>query len=64
MARTEEKGVKVVLDLKEGTQTVSGCNLSATDDQLYALAMAVAQLEDEDVVDVTKVVETTLMADA
>ena len=55
------KGTKVVLKLAEGSQTISGCNPTATDEQLYALGDAVSKLEAQSVDAVTKVVESTLI---
>ena len=61
MVTAELKSTKVVLKLAEGSQTISGCNQAATDDQLYALAKAVSKLEAQSVDTVTKVTETTLV---
>lgn len=55
------KSVKVVLKLAEGSQTISGCNAQATDEQLFALGNAVSKLEAQSVNAVTKVVESTLV---
>ena len=55
------KNTKVVLKLAKGSQTISNCNADATDDQLYALGKAVASLESEDLEEVKKVVESTLV---
>ncbi len=52
--------VKVVLKHKEGTQTISGCSKSATEEGLYSLATAVAELLEEEVREVSKV-ETTIL---
>lgn len=61
MAVTSElKGVKLVLDLTKGSQTISNCNPQATDENLSALATAVGALESEQVQTVVKVVETVL----
>ena len=57
------KDVKVVLKLAKGSQTISNCNKSATDEQLYALGSAVATLEAESLETVTKVVMSTLVSE-
>lgn len=61
MAKSVVKGTKVVLKLAEGSQTISGCKLTATDTELYALGSAVSKLEAERVDQMTKVVESTLI---
>ena len=63
MVTADLKGVKVVLKLAKGSQTISECNKDATDDQLHALAGAVAKLEKEPVDTITKVIETTLIGE-
>ena len=55
------KGVKVVLKLAEGSQTISDCNAKATDEQLYALGNAVSKLEAEHVQAISKVTESVLV---
>lgn len=55
------KGVKLVLKLNKGTQTVSNCSQSASDDALYTIGGAVASLQQEEVTNLTKVVETILV---
>lgn len=55
------KSMKVVLKLAEGSQTIAGCNPSATDEQLYQLGTAVGKLEAQNVDAITKVVETALI---
>lgn len=57
------KDVKVVLKLAKGSQTISNCNKSASDEQLYALGSAVASLEAESLETITKVMESTLIKD-
>ena len=57
---SEIKGTKLSLKLDKGTQTVSNCNASATNEQLYKLAEAVGTLTEASVASVVKVVETTL----
>lgn len=57
------KSAKVVLKLEKGSQTISNCKKTASDDALYTLAEAVAALEDRVAVGVTKVVETTLVSE-
>ena len=62
MAITAEvKGIKVVLDLEKGSQTIANCNQSATDEALYEIGSAVATLQSENVSSVNKVVETILI---
>ena len=61
MVKAELKSTKVVLKLAEGSQTISGCNASATDEQLYALGNAVGKLEAQRVDTITKVTENTLI---
>lgn len=63
MITADIKGTKVVLKLAEGSQTVTDCNIGATNEQLYALATAVAKLEKEELEGVTKVVETNLISE-
>ena len=58
---SELKGVKIVLDLEKGTQTIPNCNPSATDENLSNLALAVASLESTQLENVVKVVETVLI---
>ena len=55
------KGVKLVLKLNKGTQTVTNCSQSASDDALYTIGGAVASLQQEEVTNLTKVVETILV---
>ena len=62
MAVTAEvKGVKLVLKLEKGSQTVSNCSQGASNDALYAIGDAVASLQKEQVTSVSKVVESTLI---
>lgn len=62
MAVTAEvKGVKLVLKLEKGSQTVSNCSQGASDDALYAIGDAVASLQRENVASMSKVVETILI---
>lgn len=61
MAVAVLKGIKVVLKLTEGSQTITGCNQSATDDQLYTLGSAVAKLEAHDLEGMSKIEESILM---
>ena len=63
MALAVKKGVKVVLKLVDGSQTISDCNMGATDDQLFALGSAVSKLVKEEVETITKVEETTLIGE-
>lgn len=55
------KGVKLVLKLAKGSQTISNCNRAATDEALNSLGKAVATLQKEELETVVKVVETTLI---
>ena len=57
----QPKSLKVVLKLAEGQQIISGCNLNATDEQLYQLGGAVAGLTLQNCDAITKVEETTLI---
>jgi hypothetical protein len=64
MAVTAEvKGVKVVLKLAKGSQTISNCSQSASDEALYEIGEAVASLQEEEVTNLSKVVETILIAE-
>ena len=58
---TAVKGVKLVLKLEKGAQTVSNCSQSATNDALFEIGKAVATLQEESVTNVSKVVETILI---
>ena len=60
---TDVKGVKLVLKLAKGSQTVSNCSQSATDEALYALGQAVGTLQNEEVESVSKVIETALISE-
>ena len=55
------KNVKVVLKLAKGSQTVSDCSKTATAQGLYSVSTAVATLLQEELEEVTKVEETTLI---
>ena len=55
------KNVKVVLKLAKGSQTVSDCSKTATAQGLYSVGTAVATLLQEELEEVTKVEETTLI---
>ncbi|MDF2878683.1 MAG: hypothetical protein K0S30_1779 [Clostridia bacterium] len=64
MAVTAEvKGVKVVLKLAKGSQTISNCSQSASDEALYEIGEAVASLQEEEVTNLSKVVETILIVE-
>lgn len=52
--------VKVVLKHKEGSQTISGCSKTATEEGLYSLATAVVNLLEDEVREISKV-ETTIL---
>ena len=56
--------VKVSLKFVKGSQTLAHCNKQATDENLYILGQAVASLNKEEVNEITKVVETTLLQQA
>lgn len=58
---TELKGIKLVLDLEKGSQTIPDCNPSATDENLNALGKAVAGLVQSPVEAIVKVEETVLI---
>ncbi|WP_054742700.1 DUF1659 domain-containing protein [Cellulosilyticum ruminicola] len=58
---TELKGIKVVLDLEKGSQTVSNCNIAASNESLNALGKAVAGLIDSPVEAIVRVEETILI---
>lgn len=55
------KGIKLTLNLEEGSQTISGCNAAATNEQLYALGDAVSELEAKRVDSIVKVEESILV---
>lgn len=55
------KGVKVVLKLEKGSQTISDCSKTATDEKLFEIGDAVATLQQEPVTGIVKVVESTLL---
>lgn len=63
MITSTVKDVKVVLKLAKGSQTIGGCNESATDDQLHALGLAVSNLEKENLETISKVTETLLISE-
>ena len=58
---TELKGIKLTLDLESGTQTISGCNPAATNENLNALGKAVGSLCKSPVEAIVKVEETILI---
>ena len=51
---------KIVLDLKEGTQTISPVIDSATDDDVYAVGQAIATLEASDLEAIKLVITETI----
>ena len=55
------KNVKVSLKLAKGSQTISEFSKTASVDGLYAVAIAVAGLLNEELEAVTKVEETSLI---
>lgn len=59
--KADVKNVKVVLKLAKGSQTVSDCNKAATSEGLYNVGLAVANLLSEELEEVTKVEETSLI---
>lgn len=59
----DPKGLKIQLDLEKGTQTVSGCNAKATNEQLYALGTAVGTLTQSPVEAIVRIEETVLIAE-
>lgn len=63
MITADIKGTKVILKMTGGSQTIPDCNQDATNNELYALATAVAKLEKEALEGITKVVETILISE-
>ena len=59
--KAEVSGVKLVLKLDKGSQTISNCSQGAADEALYEIGSAVASLQKETVASFSKVVETTLI---
>jgi hypothetical protein len=57
----EVKGVKVVLNLVKGSQTIAGCKEDATSEELHTLGSAVAMLQQEALDTIVKVQETLLI---
>lgn len=57
------KGVKLQLDLEKGTQTISNCNVAATDENLYALGIAVGSLIASPVEEIVRIEEKVLIAE-
>ena len=58
---TELKGIKLVLDLEKGSQTVSNCNVAASDESLNALGKAVASVLASPVEAIVRVEEKILI---
>ena len=58
---TELKGVKVILNLEKGTQTISNCNPTASDDNLALLGQAVATLTKYPAEEMVKQVQNVLI---
>ena len=58
---TELKGIKLVLDLEKGSQTVADCNVAATNESLNALGKAVGSLTASPVEAIVRVEETILI---
>ena len=62
MAITKEvESVKLVLKQEKGSQTISGCNKSATTEGLYSLATSVAELLNDSLREISKVETTALI---
>ncbi|MGL4737047.1 MAG: hypothetical protein ACRCW2_06275 [Cellulosilyticaceae bacterium] len=62
MAVTESvSGVKVVLKLEKGSQTISGCKHDATGEALYNMGKAIGTLQSENVNEIVKIQETKLV---
>lgn len=62
MAVTEKiKDVKVVLNLTKGSQSIPGCKVDATAEELHTLGSAIGELHQEDVEKIYKVTETELI---
>lgn len=61
MVTADVKGVKVVLKLAKGSQTISNCSKLASDEELHIIGTAISALEASEVTSITKVVETTLV---
>ena len=57
------KSVKLRLVLAEGTQTIAGCNVSATNENLFSLGNAVSKIEAQAVDSIIKVKESTLIVE-
>ncbi|WP_054743176.1 DUF1659 domain-containing protein [Cellulosilyticum ruminicola] len=55
------KGIKLVLNLEKGSQTVAHCNAAASNESLNALGKAVANLVASPVETIVKVEETVLI---
>lgn len=58
---TELKGIKLVLDLEKGSQTVSNCNAAASNESLNALGKAVASVLASPVEAIVRVEEKILI---
>lgn len=62
MAVTEKiKDVKVVLNLTKGSQSISGCKVDASAENLHTLGKAIGDLHQEAVEKIYKVTETELI---
>lgn len=57
------KGIKLQLNLEKGTQTISNCNVAATNESLYALATAVEPLLASPVEEIVRIKEEVLIAE-
>ncbi len=60
---TEVKGVKLILKLEKGSQTIANCCQNASNEALYEIGSAAASLQKEQVTNLSKVVETILIAE-
>ena len=54
------QGVKVVLKLEKGSQTISGCKHDATGEALYQVGSAIASLQAYSIKNMQKVVQTEI----
>lgn len=57
------QGVKVILKLEKGTQTISGCKHDATGEALYGLGEAIGSLQSQNLKEIQKVVQTQIISE-
>lgn len=57
------QGVKVILKLEKGTQTISGCKHDATGEALYELGEAIGSLQSQNLKEIQKVVQTQIISE-